>query len=164
MIVRNATFDDLARIEEIYARARKFMAETGNPNQWFDNYPPHETIVEDIELQRNYVAVDENGRVQGVMAFIIGPDYTYEIIDDGEWLNDELYGTIHRIAASGEVKDIFEEMLAFGLTKIKNIRIDTHHDNKVMQHKVLKNGFKYCGIIYTFDKTPRLAYQLIKEL
>ena len=29
-----------------------------------------------------------------------------------------------------------------------NIRIDTHRDNKIMQHNILKQGFTYCGIIY----------------
>ena len=30
----------------------------------------------------------------------------------------------------------------------ENIRIDTHRDNKIMQHNILKQGFTYCGIIY----------------
>jgi hypothetical protein len=40
-----------------------------------------------------------------------------------------------------------------------NIRIDTHHDNKIMQHNILKHGFTYCGIIYLLSGDARLAYQ-----
>ena len=37
--IRKAQREDLPRIEEIYAYARKFMAETGNPNQWGNTTP-----------------------------------------------------------------------------------------------------------------------------
>ncbi len=44
-----------------------------------------------------------------------------------------------------------------------NIRIDTHLDNRIMQHVIKKYGFTYCGIIYLASGDERLAYQLIKE-
>ena len=47
-IVRKAKREDLSRIEAIYAYARKFMAETGNPNQWGTTHPPKDQLVEDI--------------------------------------------------------------------------------------------------------------------
>ena len=40
-----------------------------------------------------------------------------------------------------------------------NIRIDTHHDNKIMQHNIQKHGFTYCGIIYLLSGDERMAYQ-----
>ena len=42
-----------------------------------------------------------------------------------------------------------------------NIRIDTHRDNKIMQHNIVKYGFTYCGIIYLLSGDERLAYQKI---
>jgi RimJ/RimL family protein N-acetyltransferase len=45
--------------------------------------------------------------------------------------------------------------------QIAHIRIDTHHDNVVMQHVVQKAGFQRCGIIYIADGTPRIAYELL---
>ena len=42
---------------------------------------------------------------------------------------------------------------------IKNIRIDTHEDNRIMQHLLDKYGFAKCGCIYVEDGTPRIAYQ-----
>lgn len=42
-----------------------------------------------------------------------------------------------------------------------NIRIDTHHDNRVMQHLLTKHGFTYCGLIYLKSGAERLAYQRV---
>ena len=38
-MIRLATLEDLSIIKDIYAHARSFMALTGNPNQWINNYP-----------------------------------------------------------------------------------------------------------------------------
>jgi hypothetical protein len=38
-MIRLANYDDLNKILDIYSYARKFMALTGNPNQWINNYP-----------------------------------------------------------------------------------------------------------------------------
>ena len=39
-----------------------------------------------------------------------------------------------------------------------NIRIDTHRDNRIMKHNIMKHGFTYCGIIYLTSGDERLAY------
>mgnify|MGYP003296922186 CR=1 FL=1 len=44
-----------------------------------------------------------------------------------------------------------------------NIRIDTHHDNVVMQRLLKKLGFQYCGIIHLENGDPRLAFQYEKN-
>lgn len=41
------------------------------------------------------------------------------------------------------------------------MRIDTHADNHIMQHVIEKAGFQRCGIIFTDDGTPRIAYQKV---
>ncbi len=49
--IRKSAEADLDRIMEIYARARRFMAEHGNPNQWGPtNWPPESLIRQDIDL------------------------------------------------------------------------------------------------------------------
>ena len=49
MEIRKTTERDVPRLMEIYARARRFMAETGNPNQWGPtNWPPENLIHQDI--------------------------------------------------------------------------------------------------------------------
>lgn len=156
--VRNAKRDDLSAIEEIYARARKFMAETGNPNQWGKTNPPTVQLVEDIAAQRLFVLTDETG-IHGVFYFWIGEDPTYAEIFEGSWKSYSPYGTIHRIASDGS-GGVFSAALEFCKTKIHHLRIDTHEDNKVMQHVVQKHGFQRRGIIYIVDGSSRIAYEL----
>jgi putative acetyltransferase len=57
--------EELPRIEEIYAYARRFMALTGNPNQWGNKNPPTFQLVEDIQKGDLFVAEDETGKTVG---------------------------------------------------------------------------------------------------
>lgn len=157
-MIRQAFSTDFPRIMEIYSFARKFMAETGNPTQWGTQFPPQELLLEDIEIGRLFVYETE-GTIRGVFAFIIGNDPTYDLIEQGKWLSDEPYGTLHRVASDGSEHGFLGKCLAFCEQQISHIRIDTHEDNVVMQKAIAKNGFEYCGIIYADDGTPRLAYE-----
>ena len=78
---RGAVRADMARILDIYARAREFMAKNGNPTQWGDNYPSPELLEEDIDTNRLFVYM-VNGRMQAVFAFVLGEDPTYKVIED----------------------------------------------------------------------------------
>lgn len=158
MTIRLAEPDDLNTILHIYAYAREQMRLTGNPKQWGDGNPPPETVREDIRRKRSYVILSQNS-ICGVFVFIIGADPTYQRIENGAWLNDEPYGTIHRIAGNGQEKGILSTALSFCEKRTDNIRIDTHADNKIMQHLLKKYGFKRCGHIYVEDGTQRIAYQ-----
>lgn len=158
--IRKATVNDKTRIMEIYAYARQFMAEHGNPNQWKNNNPSEETIDNDIAKQEMYV-IETDGEVHAVFYFHIGDDSTYQVIDNEHWLSDEPYGTIHRIAGDGTIHGVLEIAVNYCKKQISHLRIDTHHDNKIMQHVIEKNGFKKCGIIYVKDGSERIAYELI---
>ena len=158
--IRLAELRDLPRLMEVYAAARSFMARTGNPHQWAGGHPSMELLASDIPKKQLYV-VEEGGIVHGAFAFILGEDPTYSRIDGGKWLSDAPYGTIHRIASDGSSPGMFPEVLAFCRSIQPHVRIDTHEDNKVMQHIVTKNGFQYCGIIYLENGDPRLAYELL---
>lgn len=70
---RGARHSDLEQILDIYARARKAMAASGNPTQWGDGYPPREMLEEDIDANRLFIYT-VNGRLEAVFAFILGPD------------------------------------------------------------------------------------------
>lgn len=159
--IRTAVREDLPYINQCYADARAFMKVTGNPNQWGDTKPFPELIEKDLELAQSFVVLDESEAVKGIFAFIIGADPTYGRIDDGAWLNNEPYGTIHRIAGAAGAHGIFAAALDFCSKRASNIRIDTHHDNKVMQHQIEKYGFTRCGIIYLENGDPRIAYQKV---
>lgn len=162
IIVRKTELNDIEHLKDIFARARSFMEMTGNPDQWGGGYPSEELILDDITSGDSYVCVSE-GRVVATFVLRGGDDPTYAQIYEGQWLLDSApYATIHRIASSGEVKHIFHIALQFALTRYDNIRIDTHRANKVMQAAILKEGFRYCGVIRCWNGTERLAYQYIK--
>lgn len=154
-----AKAEDLERIEEIYAYARSFMAKMGNPTQWGNIYPPRSLLEQDIASQNLYVITDGH-QIHGVFAFILGEDPTYQSIYDGAWHQSLPYGTVHRIAGDG-AGGILKAAVDYAAQKISYLRIDTHHDNTVMQMAVKKVGFRYCGIIYVEDGTPRIAYDLL---
>ena len=60
MEIRKSVVGDLERIMEIYAHARAFMAEHGNPRQWGPTcWPPEALIRKDIEERNSYVCLDE---------------------------------------------------------------------------------------------------------
>lgn len=158
MTIRKATLEDIPQMLGIFAIARRFMVETGNPNQWADTYPSVEQLTDDINSGDSYVCLLERDMVA---TFVLrgGNDPTYDKIYDGAWKNDNPYATIHRIASNGEVKGIFRMVMEYALQHYATIRIDTHRDNKVMQNAIAKAGFEYCGIIHCWNGAERLAYQ-----
>ena len=159
MTIRPSEIRDIPDLMKIYDSARNYMRSKGNTVQWVNGYPSEDLVSSDIENGYGYV-IEEQGKICGCFAFIIGEDPTYLKIEDGEWLcPGKAYGTIHRIGSSGSVPGILEEALKFCSSKIDNIRIDTHEMNHVMQNLMDKNGFTRCGIIYISDGTPRIAYQ-----
>lgn len=162
-MIRLAQPRDLDAIEAVYAAARAYMAASGNPHQWGDSgYPHRDLLAADIEKKRLY-AITEKDEIHGVFAFMLGDDPTYGYIEDGSWPNDKPYGTIHRIASDGQIKGMFTRAFDFCRERADEVRIDTHRDNKTMQHVVQKHGFKRCGIIYLENGDPRIAYQFSKE-
>lgn len=158
--IEKAKPGDLPRIEEIYAGARQFMAQHGNPNQWGSTHPPHFQLEQDIEQERLYL-VKNKDTVHGVFYFCVELDPTYAEIFGGAWHSAQPYGVIHRIASDGS-GGILKAAVDFGKHRTGYLRIDTHEANHVMQKAVQKLGFCYCGIIYIADGTPRLAYDLLK--
>lgn len=158
-LIRKAVTQDLPRILEIYAYARNFMAQNGNPNQWGTTHPAESQLKEDIRNGDLYVVAD-GPEIHGVFAFFLGEDPTYGYIEDGNWHSHAPYGTIHRIASDGS-GGVVSAAAEYCGGIISHLRIDTHHDNRVMQHVVEKLGFQRCGIIYIADGSPRIAYDRI---
>ena len=158
-VIRHTETGDLAGVMRIYEYAREQMKLSGNPDQWGDTKPGEDIIRKDIERKNSYV-IETGGEICGVFTFVIGEDPTYKTIE-GKWINDDVYGTIHRIAGNGIIKGVFSECLKFCESRIPNIKIDTHRDNKIMQHLIEKNGFEKCGVIYLEDGSTRIAYQKV---
>ena len=149
---------------EIYASARDFMAKNGNPRQWGSTgWPPEALIRRDISAGKSYVCESE-GRVIGTFFYDHGLQIepTYQVIEDGKWLEESAYGVVHRLAGDGSKRGIGAFCLKWALRQSGHIRIDTHGDNKVMQKLLERLGFTHCGTIFVQeDKDPRLAYEKI---
>ena len=162
MHIRKATLDDFNEIMSIYRSAQEFMIESGNPTQWGHSYPEKKLIADDIDSEVCHLICDESG-VCGVFALFDNPEPTYQNIEGGEWLNDDVYVTIHRIASNGRTPGVFKCAVTYCKSISDNIRIDTHKNNSIMQNQIEKNGFKRCGIIHVRDGSERIAYQWSRQ-
>ena len=163
MEIRHAEPADLERMMEIYAQARRFMADHGNPNQWGPTcWPPRALVAQDIARRRSYVCVAD-GRVVGAFFFDVGDHVEpgYDRIEDGCWRGSDTYGVVHRLASDGSVPGVGTCCLRWAFAQCGHLRMDTHGDNVVMQRLLTKLGFVHCGTIHVEeDDYPRLAYEL----
>ena len=162
MEIRKVKADEIDRVMEIYAYARKFQAEHGNPNQWTGGYPQRE-IVEQDQADGELYCVTPNGepeKICGVFMFSRRPEPNYAVVE-GEWKNQEPYAVIHRVASDGTHKGVGKACIDWAFSQYANLKIDTHEDNTVMQNMLTKNGFEYCGIVHIRGGEQRLAYQKI---
>ncbi|MDD4066067.1 MAG: N-acetyltransferase [Bacilli bacterium] len=160
-MIRLAKMSEVSEIMQVLNLARLYMHQTGNIHQWDNGYPFIDMVEDDIRSGQGYVVIKDK-KIIGYFAFILGNDPTYAYIEDGQWLNNESYGTIHRLG-SCERGGVFHEVMEYCSKISKNIRADTHADNKIMQHLFLKEGFQHCGIIYLETGSPRVAFQFIKS-
>ena len=161
--IRKGTVADIDAVLAVYDAARSFMRASGNHSQWVGGYPAREDVLADIEAGNNYVGETEDGEIVMTFAFIIGEDPTYTVIEDGEWLNDRPYGTIHRIGTNGKRSGMMKACTEFCFKFTDNLRLDTHRDNRTMLEAAGRLGFRRCGIIYCRDGSPRIALQKVLE-
>lgn len=162
MDIRKAVTEQLDLIMKIYEKARIFMAEHGNPDQWGESYPPRALVEEDIRDGNLFVCMEKED-IAAVFFYRKGEDETYREIYDGAWLCSGPYGVVHRIASAGVVKGAALCCLQWALEQCGDLRIDTHRDNRVMQGLLAKAGFTYCGVIYDREiGEERLAYEKCK--
>ena len=156
MIIRKTTTRDLDAVMKIYAYARDYMQESGNPSQWHNNHPPRGLVESDIKSQTSYVCETEN-KIIAVFYFNIEEEPSYSKID-GRWLNSKPYGVVHRIARGPSAKGAGSTCLEWCQTQHPNIRIDTHRNNAAMLKLLEKLGYTYCGIIWLENGDERLAF------
>ena len=157
MEIRLAKREDLAEILKIYEYARGFMAQNGNATQWKTNYPPVETVENDIATEKLHLCIND-GKIACVFYYNEGIDSTYNVID-GAWLNDKPYGVVHRIASAEGTRGAATFCLTWAYDNCKNLKIDTHENNIPMQNLLKKLGFDHCGTITLANGEPRWAYQ-----
>lgn len=162
LTIRKAAVSDVAAVTGVYEASRRYMRATGNLTQWSDGYPSQSDVLADIAAGNLYVG-EADGQVVMAFAFILGDDPTYGVIDDGAWLDDRPYGTIHRLGSTGRRPGVLAACVEFCFGLTDNLRLDTHRDNGPMLRAVGRLGFTRCGIIRCRDGTPRIAFQKTRE-
>ncbi|SCU82264.1 LANO_0B05644g1_1 [Lachancea nothofagi CBS 11611] len=167
--LRKATLEDKDQIVSILQTAKDFL-KSQKVDQWQNNYPNEEHVVADIYCGQSYVLVYESEVVAiGTITTGVDPDYT---AIEGSWVEDKNsknYASLHRTAISEKFRGKhLSRTLMSALIKacvdmgFKDIRSDTHEDNKVMQYILSQNGFVYCGVVCQESAgCLRVAYQLI---
>lgn len=161
--IRKAEKQDLSRIYEIYEIARQFMRDNGNHAQWGEGDRPEELLEDDIQQGNLYVLEGDEAQIHAVFVFVEGLDPVYLHIEQGSWKSDTEYAAVHRVASDGNVRGVLGIIMDYCKAQIPHLRIDTHEDNKVMQHVLEKCGFVRCGIVYMPDGSPRIAYELLEK-
>ncbi|MDY6227716.1 MAG: GNAT family N-acetyltransferase [Clostridium sp.] len=164
MILRKTNKKDINSVMKIINEAKDKLKRNGI-DQWQNGYPNEEVILRDIEKNESYVLVYDE-EIIGTTALSFNREITYDKIYEGKWISNGPYAVIHRIAVS-KVKginnigtEILKKTEEICLSRgIKNIKIDTHEDNKAMQGLLKKNNFNYCGIIYLVDGSKRIAFE-----
>ena len=157
--IRKSTMVDLPTILSLRDQAREIMRSYGNTFQWPDGYPRDDMFKKDIELGGSHVMLDETETIVGTFALLPSPEVTYNKIYNGQWLDDEPYHVIHRIASTPESHGILDTLLDYCESRVANIRIDTHEANIIMRKGLEKHGYQYCGIIHLLNGDERLAFQ-----
>ncbi len=167
MQFRKAVETDINNIMNIIKQAQAYFKQQGI-NQWQDDYPNIETIRNDIKHKNSYVLLKDNNIIATVVVSF-DKEKTYDYIYDGEWISNDEYVVIHRMAVDNSYKglglssQIIKNVEQLCLSKgVHSIKIDTHEENIPMQNLLKKNKFQYCGIIYLEDKSKRIAFEKIK--
>lgn len=166
MEFRKTVETDINNIMDIIKQAQAYFKQQ-RINQWQNNYPNVETISNDIAQEHSYVLLKDN-KIVATSAVSFDGEKTYDTIYEGEWISNNKYAVIHRIAVDNTYKglglssQIVSHVEELCLNKgIHSIKVDTHEENISMQKLLKKNEFKYCGVIYLEDSSKRIAFEKV---
>ena len=164
MEIRPSERSDLPAILALYESATAFMRENGNLTQWADADSPMGKAEDDIALGRSYVCCDGD---EVLAVFVFEPEADeapYRAIRDGQWPDEGPYGVLHRIAVGVPGRDVAGYCFDWCAARCRQLRADTHADNRAMQKAFAKNGFVRAGIVTLDDGTDRIAYYRPAEI
>ncbi len=164
IIFRKSQPDDIPQIMEIICQAQECFKLKG-VDQWQNNYPNISIINADIETETSYVITDNQIVIGTVVVSFNGED-SYNKIYNGQWLSNQRYAVVHRMAISNQHKGLgyashmFKEIENLCVkNNICSIKVDTHQQNLTMLKLLPKNGFIYCGTVLLEDNSERMAYE-----
>jgi RimJ/RimL family protein N-acetyltransferase len=151
LTLRQAKPEELEMCLEILRSGKDFQRQQGFI-QWADNFPDPKVIAEDVEKGNGFLLL-KGGIPVSYQYISLDGDPSYPGLE-GTWQKEGCYGVIHRIAFApafrgrGLSGQAFETIGAYCKERgAKSLRLDTHPDNKRMQHVLEKNGFSYRGIV-----------------
>ena len=162
IVFRKAATADVEQIWQIILQAKERMRLRGTL-QWQDGYPAIENIINDIEKEYGYVLCDDDN-VIAYAAVVFDGERAYNSIV-GNWLSDQPYVVVHRLAVADEmtqrgIATLFMEKIE-ELSRRNNVfsfRVDTNFDNQQMLKILEKSGFTYCGEVF-YNHGARMAYE-----
>lgn len=148
--LRKAVLDEVDAIWEILQQAILKRKEEGS-DQWQDGYPNIDVIKNDLQNDSAYVVIQDESKIIAYVAISDKGESSYENLD-GEWLTNDKYVVIHRVAVSQENKIkglgtwIMLEAEKVAISKnITSIKVDTNFDNIGMLRVFEKLDYKFCG-------------------
>lgn len=165
LILRKSLPEDIPAIMELIGEAQEYFRNKGI-DQWQNGYPNPESIMNDIALEHSFV-LEKDAEVVATAMISFDGELTYDQID-GEWLTDQPYVVVHRVAVktdlkgqnlAGEIFDCAEQMCRE--RGISSFRVDTHEENLSMQRVLAKRGFHYCGVITVSYGAARMAFEKV---
>lgn len=162
---RQAGTNDREAIWTILQQAIERRRQEGS-RQWQDGYPNPATVQEDIEKERGFVLVNEEG-VAAYCALIANDEPAYDQID-GAWLTTHGdFLVVHRVAVAdkaagkGVATRLFKAIEAYALLQhIPSIKVDTNFDNPAMLKILEKLNYVYCGEVM-LRGAPRKAFEKV---
>ena len=169
MIFRKATHADIDRIAEIISYASQRLHKAGI-DQWQRGYPNRQSVENDVNNGVGMV-LSLGNEILAYGAVIFTGEKAYDDLTGGEWLTRSnttapRYAVIHRLCVSeifvgmGFAKQFVQAAEAMATERAESMRIDTHADNRTMQHLMRSMGYTYCGIIY-FESRSLTAFEKI---
>ncbi|MCQ2572867.1 MAG: GNAT family N-acetyltransferase [Treponema sp.] len=154
-IFKKAELSDLNAILPIIEDSKAYLRQNG-VDQWQDGFPNPTTLSDDISTKHSFV-IFSKGNTKTPARFLVlslEPEEPYHHPIEGELKLEGPYTTIHRTAVSKENRGngISKAMFAFSedfalSNGCKVLRVDTHKDNKIMQHILTREGFNYCCLV-----------------
>ena len=163
-ILRKAQIPEAEIIWQILQQAIERRRKDGS-NQWQDGYPNQEVVKTDISLGKGYVLEIDNA-IAAYAALVFNDEPAYkEII--GDWLTNDDFLVIHRVAVSNDFLGkgiavlLFQKLEDFAMeNQVFSIKVDTNVDNLAMLHILEKLDYQYCGEVY-FRGSARKAFEKV---
>lgn len=165
-ILRPAIMEEIPVIWDIILQAKAQMRREGK-HQWDENYPTIQILENDILQGWGHVLVQSDCPTDIIAygAVVFDGEPAYSDLRDGNWLSEQPYVVLHRLAVAdrwkrqGMAQRYMQAVIDIALSHgIRSFRVDTNYDNLYMQKLFNRLGFRYCGRI-TYDAGQRMAYE-----